>query len=164
LDLQLPMQSVLSTLKMWVRIPLIPRCIRYNIDMFSPIDLKYDNIFQNIYNVVQRPIDCKKLVIYTTYFTRVAEYLNRKFSQRFGLELGLSRKRHWKKTPQFHMIGWTLRVIKQILFIYLLNDIIMAGNRHKQNSWFCKECREDNFRFWWRRIHEDASQGMYIIW
>jgi hypothetical protein len=26
-----------------------------------------------------------------------------------------------------------------------------AGNRHKQNSRFCKEIREDNFRFWWRR-------------
>ena len=39
---------------------------------------------------------------------------------------------------------------------------ITAGNRHKQNSWFCKEIREDNFRFWWRRVHEDASQGMYM--
>ena len=37
-----------------------------------------------------------------------------------------------------------------------------AGNRHKQNSWFCKEIREDNFRFWWRRVHEDASQGMFL--
>ena len=37
-----------------------------------------------------------------------------------------------------------------------------AGNRHKQNSWFCKEIREDNFRFWWRRVQEDASQGMYM--
>ena len=37
-----------------------------------------------------------------------------------------------------------------------------AGNRHKQNSWFCKEIREDNFRFWRRRVHEDASQGMYM--
>ena len=37
-----------------------------------------------------------------------------------------------------------------------------AGNRHKQNSWFCKEIREDNFRFWWRRVHKDASQGMYM--
>ena len=37
-----------------------------------------------------------------------------------------------------------------------------AGNRHKQNSWFCKEIREDNFRFWWRRVHEDASQRMYM--
>ena len=37
-----------------------------------------------------------------------------------------------------------------------------TGNRHKQNSWFCKEIREDNFRFWWRRVHEDASQGMYM--
>ena len=34
---------------------------------------------------------------------------------------------------------------------------ITAGNRHKQNSWFCKEIREDNFRFWWRRVHVDAS-------
>jgi hypothetical protein len=33
---------------------------------------------------------------------------------------------------------------------------------YKQNSWFCKEIREDNFRFWWRRVHEDASQGMYV--
>jgi hypothetical protein len=37
-----------------------------------------------------------------------------------------------------------------------------AGNRHKQNSRFCNEIREDNFRFWWRRVHKDASQGMYI--
>ena len=40
--------------------------------------------------------------------------------------------------------------------------IYTAGNRHKQNSRFCKEIREDNFRFWWRRVHEDASQGMYM--
>ena len=39
---------------------------------------------------------------------------------------------------------------------------LTSGNRHKQNSWFCKEMREDNFRFWWRRVHEDASQGMYM--
>ena len=39
---------------------------------------------------------------------------------------------------------------------------ITAGNRHKQNSWFCKEIREDNFRCWWRRVHKDASQGMYM--
>ena len=39
---------------------------------------------------------------------------------------------------------------------------IHAGNRHKQNSRFCKEIREDNFRFWWRRVHEDASQGMHM--
>jgi hypothetical protein len=26
-----------------------------------------------------------------------------------------------------------------------LYTIITAGNRHKQNSWFCKEIREDNF-------------------
>ena len=25
--------------------------------------------------------------------------------------------------------------------------VITAGNRHKQNSWFCKEIREDNFGF-----------------
>ena len=45
------------------------------------------------------------------------------------------------------------------IFTQILKDT--AGNRHKQNSWFCKEIREDNFRFWWRRVHEDASQGMY---
>jgi hypothetical protein len=37
-----------------------------------------------------------------------------------------------------------------------------AGNPHKQNSRFCKDIREDNFRFWWRRVHEDASQGIYM--
>ena len=37
-----------------------------------------------------------------------------------------------------------------------------AGNRHKQNSRFCKEIREDNFRFWWRRVHEDVSQGQKL--
>ena len=40
--------------------------------------------------------------------------------------------------------------------------LFTAGNWHKQNSRFCKEIREDNFRFWWRRVHEDASQGMYM--
>jgi hypothetical protein len=47
-------------------------------------------------------------------------------------------------------------------FLYYYKELITAGNRHKQNSWFCKEIREDNFRFWWRRVHEDASQGMYM--
>jgi len=37
-----------------------------------------------------------------------------------------------------------------------------AGNWHKQNNRFCKEICEDNFRFWWRRVPEDASQGMYM--
>ena len=51
----------------------------------------------------------------------------------------------------------------QYLFSRFLGvSTFTAGNRHKQNSWFCKEIREDNFRFWWRRVHEDASQGMYM--
>jgi hypothetical protein len=45
---------------------------------------------------------------------------------------------------------------------YIYSHFNTAGNRHKQNSWFCKEIREDNFRFRWRRVHEDASQGMYM--
>ena len=45
---------------------------------------------------------------------------------------------------------------------YTLATYDTAGNRHKQNSWFCKEIREDNFRCWWRRVHEDASQVMYM--
>jgi hypothetical protein len=30
------------------------------------------------------------------------------------------------------------------------------------NCRFCKEIRADNFRFWWRRVQEDTSQGMYM--
>ena len=45
---------------------------------------------------------------------------------------------------------------------FVIVSLITAGNRHKQNSWFCKEIRGNNFRFWWRRVHEDASQGMYM--
>jgi hypothetical protein len=41
-------------------------------------------------------------------------------------------------------------------------DTVTAGNRHKQNSRFCKEIGEDNFRFWWRSVPEDASQGMHM--
>ena len=37
-----------------------------------------------------------------------------------------------------------------------------AVNRHKQNNRFCKEIREDNFRFLWRRVNEDASKGMFM--
>jgi hypothetical protein len=43
-----------------------------------------------------------------------------------------------------------------------LNTIYTAGNRHKHNSRFCQEIREDNFRFWWRRVHVNASHGMYM--
>jgi hypothetical protein len=48
------------------------------------------------------------------------------------------------------------------LYSIPIDYVYTAGNRHKQNSRFCKEIREDNFRFWWRRVHEDASQGMYM--
>ena len=37
-----------------------------------------------------------------------------------------------------------------------------AGDRHRQNGWFCGEVREDGFRFWWRGVHEDASRGVYV--
>ena len=47
----------------------------------------------------------------------------------------------------------------KFVFIYFLYT---AGNPHKQNSRFCKEIRADNFRFWWRRVQEDTSQGMYM--
>jgi hypothetical protein len=61
---------------------------------------------------------------------------------------------------------WPL--LLRLFFQYYLKNVCWsfplytAGNRHKQNTWFCKEIREDNFRFWWRRVHEDASQGMYM--
>jgi hypothetical protein len=50
-----------------------------------------------------------------------------------------------------------------VLISNLYNCASTAGNRHKQNSWFCKEIRENNFRFWWRRVHEDASQGTVYV-
>ena len=57
-----------------------------------------------------------------------------------------------------------MKLYQLTLFISNISHdvIITAGNRHKQNSWFCKEIREDNFRFWWMRVPEDASQGMYM--
>jgi hypothetical protein len=60
-------------------------------------------------------------------------------------------------------VRYCVFIILLIVFMLItFNMLITAGNRHKQNSWFCKEIREDNFRFWWRRVHEDASQGMYM--
>ena len=44
----------------------------------------------------------------------------------------------------------------------IIDSLITAGNRHNQNNRFCKDIREDNFRFWWRRVNEDASKGMYM--
>ena len=38
--------------------------------------------------------------------------------------------------------------------------VVTVGNPHRQNSRFCKGIREDNFRFWWRGVHEEALQGM----
>jgi hypothetical protein len=64
------------------------------------------------------------------------------------------------------IISIILGVVSSIFFftinVLFLTMISTAGNRHKQNSRFCKEIREDNFRFWWRRVHDDASQGMYM--
>ena len=49
-------------------------------------------------------------------------------------------------------------------YMKLLNPttVVTAGNPQRQISRFCKEIREDNFRFWWWGVHEDASQGMYM--
>jgi hypothetical protein len=55
-----------------------------------------------------------------------------------------------------------LNTPKYVTLQKLTNYLYTAGNRHKQNSRFCKEIREDNFRFWWRRVPEDTSQGMYM--
>ena len=69
------------------------------------------------------------------------------------------------------VIWYGCHLLLDVCIIYFIScDCIMnsslsyttAGNRHKQNSWFCKEIREDNSRFWWRRVHEYASQGMYM--
>jgi lysosomal Pro-X carboxypeptidase len=61
-----------------------------------------------------------------------------------------------KATPDLGTMGWDYQVG------HTLREHYTAGNRHKQNNWFCKEIREDNFRLWWRRVHKDASQGMYM--
>ena len=71
----------------------------------------------------------------------------------------------WYPGKQFYC--WMIpKYPKKIIDILQMSEslyrIRTAGNRHKQNSWFCKEIREDNFRVWWRRVHEDASQGMYM--
>ena len=63
-----------------------------------------------------------------------------------------------KACPFHSFIGMSM----SCLLHKILQRHVTAGNRHKQNSWFCKEIRENNFRFWWRRVHEDASQGMYM--
>ena len=51
---------------------------------------------------------------------------------------------------------WNLYDTKFNIYLYT------AGNRNKQNSWFCKEMREDNFRILRRKVHEEASLGMYM--
>jgi hypothetical protein len=56
-------------------------------------------------------------------------------------------------------LGHIILILSQPIFAL---SPYTAGNRHKQNSRFCKEIREDNLWFWWRRVHEDASQGMYM--
>jgi hypothetical protein len=37
--------------------------------------------------------------------------------------------------------------VQQNVYQVHIKSQVTAGNRHKQNSWFCKEIREDNFRF-----------------
>ena len=45
---------------------------------------------------------------------------------------------------------------------YLTLNLNTVGNRHKQNSWFCKEIREDNFRFWWRRFTRRFARYVHV--
>jgi uncharacterized membrane protein len=66
----------------------------------------------------------------------------------------------WCPYPTVLSVWWSNEIVTY--FTHFLYTLVTAGNRHKQNSWFCKEIREDNFRFWWRRVHEDASQGMHM--
>ena len=63
---------------------------------------------------------------------------------------------------RFSEIFFKMSDVMVQIFQKILTWKFTAGNRHKQNSRFCKEIREDNFRFWWSRVHEDASQGMYM--
>ena len=67
----------------------------------------------------------------------------------------------WTNTSSCH----TCQIVQGVLVGMMLKTTFTtftAGNSHKQNSRFCKEIREDNFRCWWGRVHEDASQGMYM--
>ena len=61
-------------------------------------------------------------------------------------------------------VGTYIHLKNNMSYMKLLNPttVVTVGNPHRENSRFCKEIREDNFRFWWRRVHEDASQGMYM--
>jgi hypothetical protein len=56
----------------------------------------------------------------------------------------------------FRLPRW--KNIENLTCIFVKNNLEMFGsfvdtadNWHKQNSRFCKEIREDNFRFWWRK-------------
>jgi hypothetical protein len=70
------------------------------------------------------------------------------------------------KTEHHNITEILLKVVNTITLslnlMVTISHLYTAGNQHKQNSWFCKEICEDNFRFWWRRVHEDTSQGMYM--
>jgi uncharacterized protein involved in type VI secretion and phage assembly len=92
--------------------------------------------------------------------------LSSKSSDHAGFLITVRKKSNF--TLQKAMIfGQKMTIIIIIIIIIKHHNskhytLLTAGNRHKQNSWFCKEIREDDFRFWWRRVHEDASQGMYM--
>jgi hypothetical protein len=47
------------------------------------------------------------------------------------------------------MWGKKANYVTSSIFLY---SVTVIGT--SKNSWFCKEIREDNFRFWWRRVHE----------
>ena len=71
---------------------------------------------------------------------------------------------HSTVTSQYILVGTYIHLKNNMSYMKLLNPttVVTVGNPHRENSRFCKEIREDNFRFWWRGVHENTSQGMYM--
>jgi hypothetical protein len=71
--------------------------------------------------------------------------------------------RRKKKQITFHIKSFTLWFHAfKIIFMHTFTNRDGVTRSLSVMYWFSKEIREDNLRLWRRRVHEDASQGMYM--
>jgi hypothetical protein len=73
---------------------------------------------------------------------------------------------HSTVTSQYILfkVGTYIHLKNNMSYMKLLNPttVVTVGNPHRENSRFCKEIREDNFRFWWGSSRRHFARYVHV--